>query len=53
MRKIVRKDAPKRMDEKARKKHWSDRHKVLITVVAIASLIGSYGLLMYLGESLR
>ena len=53
MRKIVRKDAPKRTEDKSTKKHWSDRHKVLITVVAIASLIGSYGLLMYLGESLR
>ena len=53
MRKIVRKDAPKRKEDKSTKEHWSDRYKVLISVVAWAVLILSFGFLTYMGESLK
>ena len=53
MRKIVRKDAPKRTVDNGKKEHWSDRYKILISVVAWTTLIGSFALLTYMGESLR
>ena len=52
MKKIVRKDAPKRKEDK-KKEHWSDRHKILISVVAWAVLILSFGFLTYMGDSLK
>ena len=53
MRKIVKKDAPKRTEDNGKKKHWSDRHKILISVVAWTVLIGSFVFLTLMGESLR
>ena len=56
MRKIIRirrKDAPKRKGDNGKKEHWSDRYKILISVVAWTILIGSFALLTYMGESLR
>ena len=52
MRKVVRKDAPKQKNGKP-KDHWSDRYKVLISIVAWTSLIGSFIILMWLGDSIR
>ena len=52
MRKIVRKDAPKQKKDN-NKQHWSDRYKILISVVAWTVLILSFGLLTYMGESMR
>ena len=51
MRKIVRKDAPKQ--KKETKQHWSDRYKILISVVAWTALIGSFVFLTWMGESMR
>ena len=53
MRKIVRKDAPKQTVDNGKKKHWSDRYKILISVVAWTVLILSFGFLTYMGESLK
>ena len=53
MRKVVRKDAPKKTIDKSTKKHWSDRHKILISVVAWVSLIGSFVFLVVMGDSMR
>ena len=40
MRKVVRKDAPKRIADNGKKKHWSDRYKILISIVVWTILIG-------------
>ena len=52
MRKIVRKDAPKQKANN-NKQHWSDRYKILISIVAWAILIGSFVFLTYMGDSLK
>jgi len=51
MKKVIRKDAPKQKANN--KQHWSDRHKILISIVAWTVLILSFGLLTYMGESMR
>ena len=53
MKKIVRKDAPKQKVDNGKKKHWSDRYKILISVVAWTILIGSFVFLTWMGESMR
>ena len=52
MRKVVRKDAPKKKNGPS-KEHWSDRHKVLISVVAGVIFIGSIVFLMVMGDSIK
>ena len=52
MRKVVRKDAPKQENGPS-KKHWSDRYKILISIVIWAVLIGAFVFLMYVDESIR
>ena len=52
MRKVIRKDAPKQRNGKSTE-HWSDRHKVLISIVAIVSLVGSIVFLWIMGPSIR
>ena len=52
MRKVVRKDAPKQKNGPA-KKHWSDRYKILISIVIWVVLIGSFVFLTWMGESMR
>jgi hypothetical protein len=52
MKKVVRKDAPKQRNGKSTD-HWSDRHKVLISIVAIVSFIGSIVFLWIFGDSIR
>ena len=52
MRKVVRKDAPKRMGEQS-KDHWSGRYKVLISIVAWTILIGSFVFLTWMGPAIR
>ena len=52
MRKVVKKDAPKQRNEQS-KDHWSDRHKVLITVLAIVAFVGSIVFLWIMGPSIR
>ena len=53
MKKIVRKDAPKRLLDNGKKKHWSDRHKILISVVTWAILIGAFVFLTLMGDSIK
>ena len=53
MRKVVRKDAPKRKEDNGKKKHWSDRHKILISIAKWTILIGSYVFLMWAGDSIK
>jgi len=52
MRKVVRKDAPKKKNGPS-KEHWSDRHKVLISVVAIISFVGSIVFLWIMGPHIK
>ena len=52
MRKVVRKDAPKQRNGKSTE-HWSDRYKVLISIVAWTILIGSFVFLTWMGPSIR
>ena len=52
MRKIVRKDAPKQRNGKSTE-HWSDRHKVLISIVAIVAFVGSILFLFIMGDSIK
>ena len=52
MRKVVRKDAPKQRNGKSTE-HWSDRHKVLISIVAWTIFIGSFVFLMWAGDSIK
>ena len=51
-RTVRRKDAPKQKNGLS-KDHWSDRHKVLISVLAWGALIGSFVFLTWMGESMR
>ena len=39
--------------EKNKQLHWSDRHKVLITVLAIMSFVGSILFLFIMGEAIK
>jgi hypothetical protein len=52
MRKVVRKDAPKK-EMRQSKEHWSDRYKILISIVIWVVLIGAFVFLMYVGDSIR
>jgi len=52
MRKVVRKDAPKKIMEKSTE-HWSDRYKILISIVAWTVFIGSFVFLMWAGDSIK
>jgi len=40
-------------DKDKKQQHWSDRHKVLITVLAIISLVGSIVFLWVMGDTIR
>jgi hypothetical protein len=44
------KDAP---PGEVKKQHWSDRHKVLISVVAWVTIIGSIAFLWVMGPAIR
>jgi hypothetical protein len=52
MRKVVRKDAPKQENGKP-KEHWSDRHKILISVVTVLTFIGSIAFLWIVGPHIK
>jgi hypothetical protein len=51
-RTVRRKDAPKKKNEPS-KDHWSDRYKILISVVAWGILIGSFVFLTWMGDALK
>ena len=39
--------------DKKPKEHWSDRHKVLISVLAIISFVGSILFLFIMGDAIK